>query len=352
MIETDADVAILRLADSVVAGGYANIVLDRLARQASALVDADGSCLVVRDRRTPGTTVAVAGCGRYQEIVGDRFDESPVTGAPCADRPARAHDHDDPMDAEHRARVAVPICRDGEVWGSLTAGAPQDRRFADGDLELLSEVARLAATAVVHAEQRTRVLPSARRRIVSLIQAIDARDGYTASHSETVVALSVALGRRLGLREVDLLELELAALFHDVGKIAIPDAILNKPGPLDPDEQVVMRQHVQHGARTLARVPGLQAVATIVRCHHERWDGTGYPGGLAGGRIPIASRVVSVCDAYDAMTSDRPYRKALARARALEEVQACAGSQFDPAVVTVLAAVLRERDGRAVARRD
>ena len=331
MIELHAEAAIRRLAESVVASGYASIVLDRLARQASELVDADGSCLVVRDASKPGTTVAVAGCGRYEDIVGDRFRDIPAGDVP--------------------ERVAVPICRDGEVWGTLTAGAPETRQFAGAELELLSAVAALASAAVIHAERRTEVLPGVPPRIVSLIHAIDARDGYTATHSETVVRLSVALGRRLGLSEVDLLELELAALFHDLGKIAIPDEILNKPAALDPEEQRIMREHVEHGARALAQVPGLQAVATIVRCHHERWDGDGYPGGLAGPRIPIASRLVAACDAYDAMTSDRPYRKALSQERALAEMHACAGSQFDPTVVALLSEILGERKGGCGRRR-
>lgn len=331
MIELHAEAAIRRLAESVVASGYTNIVLDRLARQASELVDADGSCLIVRDRGNPGTTVAVAGCGRYEDIVGDRFPDVPAGEIP--------------------ERVVVPICHDGEVWGSLTAGARQSRQFAGAERELLSAVGALAAAAVVHAEQRTEVLPGVPARIVSLIHAIDARDGYTAAHSETVVRLSVELGRHLLLSEADLLELELAALFHDLGKIAIPDEILNKPAALDPEERRVMRAHVEHGSRALAQVPGLQAVATIVRCHHERWDGAGYPGGLAGSRIPIASRLVAVCDAYDAMTSDRPYRPALSQERALEEMHACAGSQFDPSVVARLSAIMREGHRGPSARR-
>jgi HD-GYP domain-containing protein (c-di-GMP phosphodiesterase class II) len=140
-----------------------------------------------------------------------------------------------------------------------------------------------------------------------------------------------------------LLELEFAARLHDVGKIQVPDAVLNKPGPLDQDEQDVIRCHAAWGAETLSRIPGLEAVATIVRFHHERWDGGGYPDSIGGPRIPLASRIISVCDAYGAMTCDRPYRDAMASSEALTEIQAGAGTQFDPAVVAALIDALGRR---------
>jgi HD-GYP domain-containing protein (c-di-GMP phosphodiesterase class II) len=121
-----------------------------------------------------------------------------------------------------------------------------------------------------------------------------------------------------------------------VGKIQVPDAVLNKPGPLEPHENEVIRCHATWGAETLARIPGLEAVATIVRFHHERWDGAGYPDGLSGARIPLASRIICACDAFAAMTADRPYREAMPACDALEEVVAGSGTQFDPAVVEAL----------------
>ncbi len=346
MIEGRTAAGPVGLAESVVASGYASIVLNRLARQACELVGADASCLLVRDRRTPGTTIAVAGYGRDEELVGDRFVENgDPAGALDSGNPARSNSlaEDQTHSQRRHARVAVPIRRNGEVFGALTAGAPAHRRFGGRELAVLSDVAVLAGAAVAHAEQRSAILPRARARVLALVEAIDARDGYTAAHSQTVVRLTRALGKRLSLSAPDLLELELAALLHDLGKLAIPDAILNKPAALDPEEQLLMRQHAQWGAAILTNAPGLQAVATIVRCHHERWDGTGYPSRLAGDRIPIASRLVTVCDAYDAMTSDRCYRKALAQRPALEELRAGAGSQFDPALVELLPAILHEQ---------
>src|SRR5436309_2126424 len=140
----------------------------------------------------------------------------------------------------------------------------------------------------------------------------------------------------LHLETTSLGELEFAARLHDVGKIRVPDAVLHKPGPLDHTEYDVIRCHAAWGAETLATIPGLQAVAAVVRFHHERWDGTGYPDGLRGARIPLASRIICVCDAYAAMTADRPYRLAMVRGEALSEVVEGSGSQFDPMVVSAL----------------
>ena len=336
-----------RVAESVVASGYASIVLDRLARQARDILDADGSRLVVRDRSIPGTTIDVAGCGRDAQSVGDRRPADRLLtdvlrsgraacASPCVDDPARP--------GARCLRVAVPIRHAGEVHAALVADAPPSRAFGDRELALLTEVATLAGQALAHVERREALLPCVRERVLGLVGAIDARDGYTGTHSESVVGLSLALGERLGLDPADLIELELAARLHDLGKLAIPDSILQKPGPLDAGQMAAMRQHAQVGAAILADVPGLEAVATIVRCHHERWDGSGYPNGIAGDRIPIASRILSVCDSYDAMTSDRPYRDALPEGRAVEELRGGAGSQFDPDLVELLLAELEERE--------
>ena len=143
----------------------------------------------------------------------------------------------------------------------------------------------------------------------ALLAAVNARDSYTAMHSREVVTLARGVARRLDLDDVQISEVEHIALLHDLGKIAIPDAILRKPGPLTSHEQTLMRQHPVVGAQILASMPELAHLAPAVRAEHERWDGAGYPDGLAGEQIPIASRIALVCDAYHAMTSNRPYRK-------------------------------------------
>jgi two-component system cell cycle response regulator len=152
-------------------------------------------------------------------------------------------------------------------------------------------------------------------------------------HSSHVAELAVGVARRFGLTAEEVDEVARAAELHDVGKVGVPDAILNKPGALDPQEWEFMRQHTILGERILNAATALRPVARLVRSSHERWDGTGYPDQLEGVQIPRGSRIVAVCDAYEAMTADRTYRGALSPAAAAEELRSGAGTQFDPEVV-------------------
>jgi putative nucleotidyltransferase with HDIG domain len=166
---------------------------------------------------------------------------------------------------------------------------------------------------------------------------MDRADPETSLHGVHVAELVPQVGRLLGISGPELEELELAAEFHDIGKVAVPTEVLRKPGPLDELERQVMACHVEWGAELLRHLPDCETIAEIVRHHHERFDGGGYPDGLKGCEIPLASRVIAACDAYGAMIADRPYRKALGRERALLELADGAGSQFDPdAVAAVL----------------
>ena len=178
--------------------------------------------------------------------------------------------------------------------------------------------------------------------VQALLAALNARDGYTGGHSRAVVNLTECVARRMGLSENELRLARQVALLHDIGKLGVPDSVLRKPGPLDAHEWAVMREHPVIGARIVSSIPGLDDLAPAIRAEHERWDGNGYPDGLAGGEIPFASRIVFVCDAYHAMISNRPYRKAMPEALARRELRRAAGSQFDPAVVDSLLEELSE----------
>ncbi len=191
-------------------------------------------------------------------------------------------------------------------------------------LEATPETAAGAAAATNGLHGYVRLAPVFPRRL---------RDHWLKSYSAEVAERALDLGRALGLSSPALLELELAARLHDVGNRAMPESILSKPGPLSEAEWSVMRRHPEWGSGMLADVPGLENVADAVHSHHERWDGSGYPLGIEGERIPLASRIVAVCDAFSAMTTDRPYRSARSSVDALRELQRCAGSQFDPAIV-------------------
>jgi diguanylate cyclase (GGDEF)-like protein/putative nucleotidyltransferase with HDIG domain len=179
--------------------------------------------------------------------------------------------------------------------------------------------------------------------VAALAQALEERDSYTGEHSESVVDLTARVAEALGLKADEVQLIRQAALLHDIGKVGIPDEILHKPGPLTDEEWEVMRQHPAIGERILRAIPGQGALARIVRHEHERWDGRGYPDGIAGTEIPMGSRIILACDAYHAMVSDRPYRKAMPHQAAMAELTANAGTQFDPQVVEALIGYLYGR---------
>ncbi len=175
--------------------------------------------------------------------------------------------------------------------------------------------------------------------LYALVAALDAREHETGDHSQRVGRYTLALADRVGVPMTQRNDIFRGALLHDIGKIGVPDAILLKPGPLDPPEWEEMRKHPQIGFNILRSIGFLKVPAEIVLSHQERWDGSGYPRALAGERIALGARIFAVADALDAMTSDRPYRKSLGFARALDEIARQAGTQFDPAVVEALLAI-------------
>jgi len=188
---------------------------------------------------------------------------------------------------------------------------------------------------------------SYRATLEALLAALDTRDTETEGHSERVAAYTMLIAHQLDLPEEELPHIERGALLHDIGKIGVPDHILYKPGPLTPDEWEIMKQHPVIGYRMCMKVEMLRPAAPIVLHHHERWDGKGYPHGLSGEEIPLGARIFAIADTLDAMTSDRPYRKALSFAQAREEIERCAGTQFDPELVRVFLS-LPEEELRAI----
>lgn len=182
-------------------------------------------------------------------------------------------------------------------------------------------------------------------RVVSA--ALDARDSYTQGHSTRVSELTVAMARELGWAPSDIEELEIACLFHDVGKIKTPDAILHKQGQLTADERKEMQKHAEYGAEILSKAPSLAKFIPAVRHHHEWYDGSGYPDGLSGERIPLAAAIISLADAFDAMTSDRPYRRAMTKEQALETIKKYTGRQFHPRLSPIFLRIMAREDGRS-----
>lgn len=195
----------------------------------------------------------------------------------------------------------------------------------------LEELAAERAAEVDKALEEVEI--SYRQTLKALVQALEARDFETHGHSERVVTFSLRLGHELGLDKDALRNLELGALLHDIGKIGVPDAILRKPAALTEEEWAKMKLHPQHGQQILRNIAFLENAAQLVGQHHEKWDGTGYPYGLRGEDIDLSARIFAVVDAFDAMTSDRVYRRGRPYQAALEELEKHAGTQFDPLVV-------------------
>jgi putative nucleotidyltransferase with HDIG domain len=253
---------------------------------------------------------------------------------PGGDRPLR------PV-ADDAVHVALRFL-DGRLHGELVCRSQDGQPVPDRDVAFIEVIARIVASQLEAEEDELerRRQHSETMGIQALLAAIDARDNYTGQHSKSVVRLSSLVARDLDLDARHVVETEQVALLHDVGKVAVPDDILRKPGPLDASERRLIETHPVIGARIVRSIAGLAHLARAIRAGHERWDGAGYPDGLAGEEIPIVSRITFACDAWDAMTTDRPYRKALGRNHARRELEENAGAQFCERTVDALLKVV------------
>ena len=240
--------------------------------------------------------------------------------------------------------IAAALCERGEAfyidcsfgWAAL----PEEAHHPQAALRLVDQ--RMYAQ-----KQGGRASASAQSKDV-LLQALVERSPALGPHLGDVAELAEATARELGLTDLEREQVRVAGELHDIGKVAIPDAILDKPGPLDDGEWEYVKRHSAVGERIIAAAPALAEVAKLVRCIHERIDGTGYPDGLAGEEIPLGARLIAVCDAYAAMTNDRPYRLTMDPSSAIAELRRNAGTQFDPEIVQAFC-VAREREPDAVA---
>ena len=239
--------------------------------------------------------------------------------------------------------ICAPLTDKEEVIGTITiANTVDGSSFGPSDLELLTTIAAQASIAIRNAslyeEQENMYLNT----VQALVSAIEASDAYTRGHSERVTKYSVALAKRMGMEGDPLKQLEQAAVLHDIGKIGIDVALLHKKGKLTAADIDVLKLHPSIGVRILEPIHFLGTVREIIEQHHERYDGNGYPNGLSGGDWRLEGKILSVCDTYDAMTSDRPYRKALSHEIAIQEIHDHSGSQFDPEVASAFISLCNE----------
>jgi diguanylate cyclase (GGDEF)-like protein len=287
-----------------------------------------GDALLVR--LSGALAAAVAGEGAAYRLGGDEF---------CV-----LLDHDVRGESAAVLRAAVALTDEGEGF-AITSSYGVVRLPDEADN---AGVALQLADERMYDDKGTRRGSTRRQARDLLLQVLKEREPELEEHVDDVGALAVAVGRQLGLGAEALDEIARGAELHDVGKVAVPETILRKPGPLDDHEWAVMRQHTVVGERILAAAPALRPVARLVRSSHERWDGSGYPDGLAGERIPLGARIIAVCDAFDAMRQARPYAPSMTEAAALAELRRCAGTQFDARVVEAFAVVLAQGAGEAL----
>jgi diguanylate cyclase (GGDEF)-like protein len=235
----------------------------------------------------------------------------------------------------------APLQNDGKLEGFIAVREPttDSEHTIEEILRLLRGISDQAAVALERARSYESLEETFVSTVEALANALEANDEYTSSHTRWITDMALRVGEALGLDGATLKRLELGALFHDIGKIGIPTSILLKPGPLSEEERRIMEMHPELGERILEPIDRLAEVRTIVRSCHERWDGGGYPDGKAGEEIPLEARVILVCDAFHAMTTDRPYRKRLSAEEACRRLREGAGTQFDPAVVDVFLSI-------------
>ncbi|WP_161602512.1 PAS domain S-box protein [Tautonia marina] len=249
--------------------------------------------------------------------------------------------------------MALPLVGpSGAILGAILLGHERPGVFTERSERLVAGLTAQAAIALENARlvaglehANTELEAAYDATIAGWSRALDFRDHETEGHSRRVTALTLQLAQRMGVSEAELVHLRRGALLHDIGKMAIPDRILNKPGPLDESERAVMERHPVLAHAMLAPIPFLQSALDIPYCHHERWDGNGYPRGLVGEQIPLAARIFAAVDIYDALRSDRPYRSAWTECRTRNHLRRLSGSHLDPEVVRALIQMLEEIEG-------
>ena len=301
--------------------GYSGMALERLAHHARKVLGFDDGWIVITEPSGRGHSAVVA-AGSDPDLIGQRVPA--LYGA-----------------------VGLEACASATVTAApgahctLGLGSAEDRRELDAsETELLWELAELGGEAIRHHDRRALMLGDSGAEIRALVQALAEAEGESYEDLIAVAATARRVGEQLFLDRPDLVEVELGALLRDVGKLRLPRSLLRNPGPLNDHDRQLMRLHPVWSAEMIAHIPGLEAVALIVRLHHERPDGVGYPHELHLERIPVASRIVAVCDAYAAMTRARSFSEPVAVEEALEELELHAGTQFDPAVVEALRVVV------------
>jgi PAS domain S-box-containing protein/putative nucleotidyltransferase with HDIG domain len=326
-----------------------------IREQVAELLDADGLLIAWNDPSTREVVIRVAS-GAWSELAGQRLPPGDgICGTVIASGKPFLKNHiesdiDIPfieMGTQISLIACVPLAVQGQILGAIAVGV--EKGFDEGDLQVLIALSDLAAGALQGAEllEKTRVQANELgvaydATIEGWARAQELRDKETQGHAKRVMQMTLQLARTMGVNEGDLEQIRRGALLHDIGKMAIPDLILLKPGKLTSEEWDIMRKHPQYAYDLLYPIPYLRPALDIPYCHHERWNGEGYPNKLKGEEIPLAARIFAVIDVWDALTSDRPYRKAWSQEEALTYIRDGIGELFDPKVVEVFLALIEK----------
>jgi response regulator RpfG family c-di-GMP phosphodiesterase len=326
------------------------LLVDTTVKEASA----DRVCLALVDDETGSLRVKEA-YGASPEYI-DKFenvyskelseiiykDIKPVLISPDAQLPPELEKAVKIQDIAYG--VCVPLSIRGKITGLLSVcRTSKDSPFTSSDIELVSVLSGQAAAAIENAHLYEKLEQSYLSMMVALSCVVEARDLYTDKHMKDIAEYSVDIASKMGLAEDEIENIRKAALLHDLGKISIPDHILMKPGKLSEEEIEIIKKHPENGAKIIEPVEPLRNARDIIKYHQECYDGSGYPEGLKGETIPLGARIIAVADAFGAMTTDRPYRKALTIEEAVKEIKRCSGTQFDPDIVEKFIALLKEK---------
>ena len=327
-------------------------VLHRIVELSSTILGAPKTSVWLQDAETdelaPAAVWGFEGDERHRVLAlslgADDIEAIAERNGPFfVDDSAAPEIHGTPALEDGTAFAVAPVKLDGGRLCCIVAAIPPEAQdLGEDQLGLLAGLAHQAKLAITNAGSFENLEATFVSTVEALANALEANDEYTSSHTRWITDTALKVGEQLGFDSKQLKQLELSALFHDIGKIGIPASILLKPGPLTPDERRIMEQHPELGAMILAPIERLSEVRAIVRSCHEHYDGRGYPDGISGEAIPLESRIILVCDAFHAMTTDRPYRKQLPMEEACRRLREGAGSQFDPKVVEVFLALRGE----------
>ncbi|MCD4784380.1 MAG: GAF domain-containing protein [Candidatus Eremiobacteraeota bacterium] len=337
--------ALFSIGSTIVSSLDRKIVLQQITDNAIKLLTAKAGSLMIYNEENSRLEIEVA-VGLPEKVIQEtkiKLGEG-IAGKVALERKSRLlkagikdrESKSDEQAEELPSALCVPMVSKNKMIGVLnvkekTGGGNFDRF----DTELLSMLAGQAAIAIENAELHKSLRNLFINSIKALANAIEARDPYTAGHSERVTEYSVKIARRMSLPDDEIEKIRYAALLHDIGKINIKEEILNKPGKLTPDEYRVIQEHPSIGAKIMEPVKEFKEILPYMYHHHEWFNAMGYPGGVQGDKIPLAARIITVSDAFDAMTTDRPYRKAISVEIAINEISRNSGTQFDPRVVVV-----------------